>query len=195
MTILSDTEIRYRIEKQRLVEGVKDMAEQLQPSSLDVRLDRFVKKPEPGSVDFAYRSTIDQIVYNNFDLRGDNCCVRGHLTKGFYIAPGDFILASTVESVNIPDDIVCVVNGKSTLGRLGIFIHVTAGYVDPGFSGNITLEIYNGGPHGVILQEDMMIAQLVFHHMSTPCMKPYGSKGSNNKYHGQQGVTAPKGSR
>lgn len=97
-----------------------------------------------------------------------------------------------MERVNLPDNIVAVVNGRSTLGRLGVTVHVTAGYVDPGFQGTITLEIFNCGPSRIMLFPGDRVAQLVFDKLSTPARRPYGSEGSNNKYQNQSRVTAPR---
>lgn len=105
---------------------------------------------------------------------------------GYVLDPGDFILASTCEVVELPDDLVARVEGKSSIGRIGVAVHVTAGYVDPGFRGQVTLEIANLAPWSVRLRPHMRIAQIAFTRMSEPAAKPYGDVGH---YAGQVGPT------
>lgn len=103
------------------------------------------------------------------------------------IDPGEFVLATTKERVEIPNDMVAHVLGRSSLGRLGISVHQTAGYIDPGFNGQITLELSNHGPAPVRLHADDRICQIVFEELSSPALEPYGHDGS--QYQGQQGAT------
>lgn len=105
---------------------------------------------------------------------------------GFVLDPGDFILASTTEIIELPDDITARVEGKSSIGRIGVAVHVTAGYIDPGFKGQVTLEIANLAPWSVRLRPHMRIAQIAFTRMSAAATKPYGQVGH---YAGQVGPT------
>ena len=113
------------------------------------------------------------------------------MTKiGFFrLMPGQFLLGSTLEKVRIPDDLVARIEGKSSLGRLGLMIHATAGYVDPGFSGDLTLEIANVSANPILLRPGMKIAQLALLTASSPAERPYGSPGLGSKYQGQRGTT------
>lgn len=106
--------------------------------------------------------------------------------RGYRLDPGDFILASTTEFIELPNDLVARVEGKSSIGRLGIAIHVTAGYIDPGFKGQVTLEIANLAPWSVLLRPNMRIAQIAFTRMSSPSDEPYANTGH---YQGQVGPT------
>jgi len=107
----------------------------------------------------------------------------------FVIRPGKFCLGSTVESITLPDDIVARVDGKSSLGRLGLLVHATAGYVDPGWTGRLTLELSNQSQMPIALYYGMRIAQISFLRLSTPVDRPYGSPGLGSKYQGQTGPT------
>ena len=104
---------------------------------------------------------------------------------------GAFILGSTVERFKLGESILGRVEGKSSLGRLGLAVHITAGFIDPGFEGNITLEIVNHSPLPIILRPGMAIAQIAFSRLSSPVLRPYGS-GRGSKYQGQTGVTASR---
>lgn len=178
MAILSDVDIEQYILSEGIIENYRSVEEQLQPASFDVRLADGILKPV-GAPTLIRPDNVSEIEYTEHEGK-------------YAIAPGEFILASTMELVNLPDDLVAVVNGRSTFGRLGITVHVTAGYVDPGFRGTITLEIYNCGPVTVELCPGERIAQLVFERLSTRARTPYGAPGSNNKYQDQIGVTAPR---
>ena len=103
-----------------------------------------------------------------------------------------FVLASTVEQVSIPDDLVSSIEGKSSLARLGLFVHITAGWIDSGFRGTITLEIVNMNPNPVILRPGMRICQIAFQQLSSPAMKPYGSEGLRSKYQNQSETTTSR---
>lgn len=109
-----------------------------------------------------------------------------HPDLGYRLDPGEFVLASTTEVIDLPDDITARVEGKSSIGRLGIAIHVTAGYIDPGFRGQVTLEIANLAPWSIVLRPHMRIAQIAFTRMSAPAEQPYGKVGH---YAGQVGPT------
>ena len=108
------------------------------------------------------------------------------------LSPGDFILATTAEVITIDDTIAARFEGKSSLGRIGLMTHVTAGFIDPGFSGQITLEIYNCGPLDLILETGIKIGQLMFTHLDIPTSEGYGSTKWGSRYHGQRGATGAK---
>ena len=107
---------------------------------------------------------------------------------GYTLKPQEFILGSTFQSVYIPSTLVGIVNGKSSLGRLGVMIHVTAGYIDPGFIGNITLELFNVSNKPFVLMSGMKICQLILESVSSECFRPYGSNGLNSHYQNSKGV-------
>lgn len=109
--------------------------------------------------------------------------------QGLLLGPGGFWLASTVETVQIPTDLVAVVNGKSSLARLGLSIHQTGGFIDPGFRGQVTLELVNSGKDHIRLKPGQPICQLVFMQMDGPADRPYGSTGLGSHYMGQRGPT------
>lgn len=137
-----------------------------QPASLDIRLGEVEKNPCT-----CYLCTEDGEV-------------------GWRIMPGDFVLASTLEEVLLPDDIAARVEGKSSLGRLGLAVHITAGFIDPGFRGQITLELKNMGNEEIMLRKGQYVAQLSFHQLMSRARRPYGSAGLNSHYQNQRGVTA-----
>lgn len=110
----------------------------------------------------------------------------------FVLEPGQFALASTVEWVELGASIAARLEGKSTLGRLGLLTHATAGFIDPGFKGTITLELYNIAPHALILRPGMAIGQLCFEQLDQEAAVPYGSPGLGSKYQGQGGPTAAR---
>ena len=107
----------------------------------------------------------------------------------FILQPHTFCLGSTVEAVTLPDDIVARVDGKSSLGRLGLLVHATAGYVDPGWTGQLTLELSNQSQMPIAVYYGMRIAQISFLRLTTPANRPYGSPGLGSKYQGQTGPT------
>ena len=109
--------------------------------------------------------------------------------RSIRVQPGSFVLAGTIETIALPDDIVARVDGKSSLGRLGLLVHATAGYVGPGFRGRLTLELSNQSQMPIALYYGMKIAQLSFHRLSTPAERPYGSPGLGSKYQGQEEAT------
>ena len=111
--------------------------------------------------------------------------------EGVVIHPGEFILGSTLENLRVPDDMVARVEGRSSYGRLGIIVHATAGYVDPGFEGDITLEIQNLGNAPVRLYPEDRVCQVVFETMTSEADNPYGDK-KDSKYMGQQGATGSR---
>src|SRR5690606_1603613 len=112
--------------------------------------------------------------------------------KPFVLHPGEFVLGSTYESVSLPDDIAARLEGKSSLGRLGLLTHSTAGFIDPGFEGNVTLELSNTATLPIYLWPGMKIGQLCFFRLTSPAEHPYGSEKYGSRYRGQRGPTASR---
>ena len=112
--------------------------------------------------------------------------------EGFVLHPGEFVLGTTLETVSLPDDLAARVEGKSSLGRLGLLTHATAGFVDPGFTGHVTLELSNVATLPIMLWPGMKIGQLAFFRLSSPAEYPYGSEKYGSHYQGQRGPTASR---
>ncbi len=130
--------------------------------------------------------SIDPIQPASVDLRLSDC----KLSNGTrWIFPGEFLLACTLETVRIPADLVAQVNGKSSLGRLGLSVHITAGFIDPGFRGQITLELHNCSNASIRLERRMKICQLVLQRLTSPAERPYGHPSRRSKYQNQMGIT------
>lgn len=167
MSILSDKDIKRYMERDEQSLVIEHWNEEnLQPSSVDLHLS-FTLKNLDGEL---------------FDLR----------SKDYSLKPHEFILGSTKEYVEVPFDLVGIVEGRSSLGRLGITAHITAGYIDPGFKGNITLEIANVSDKEFILKKDMNICQIIFETLSSPCEKPYGHEDLKSKYQYSSGTILSK---
>lgn len=178
MAILSDKTIKEYLEEGKIViDPLKD-EQQIQPSSVDMRLgDEFkvfkvIRKPY---IDPKDEEDIAEYMESSIVPEGE----------AFIIHPNEFALATTQEYVKVPDDLVARVEGRSSMGRLGVTMHVTAGYVDPGFEGRITLEISNIGAMPVALYPGQRVCQLVFETMTTPAELPYGHPKRNSKYMNQ----------
>jgi len=152
----------------------------VQPASIDVRLDRYFR-------------IFDNHKYANIDPSEDQPdltrLVKVPADEPFVLHPGAFVLGSTYEVVTLADSISSRVEGKSSLGRLGLLTHATAGFIDPGFSGHITLELSNVATLPITLWPGMKIGQLCFFEMSSPVMHPYGSAKAGSHYQGQRGPT------
>jgi len=181
---LSDADIQKKMETGDLViEPLENPELQLQPASVDFRL----------SNEFL---TFNNQNITSFNPLEDN--PEEHMEKTvvnddeqYIVHPGDFVLASTKEWIEIPDDLIGFVDGRSTLGRLGLVIHSTAGLLDPGWKGNVTLEISNHGSVPLELSPDMRVGQLTFTELKTPSERPYGvERGS--KYQNQSGVQSAR---
>jgi dCTP deaminase len=171
--ILSDYDIKILCQAGTLgIEPIADSDKQFQPASVDLRLGTDfirVRKSHVGVIDVLKpEQEFDRIIAD----------------KTFVIEPGEFILASTIEKVTLPTNLVGRVDGRSSLGRLGLVIHVTAGFIDPGFSGHITLELTNLNPSPLRLHVGMRICQVSFHKMSSPAERPYGA-ARGSKYVGE----------
>lgn len=177
--ILSDRTIREAVEAGRIVLDPYEPAN-VQPSSVDIRLDRYFR------VFRNHTARVIDVKENQEDLTelieiGDDDC--------FILHPGEFVLGSTAERVALPDDLVARIEGKSSLGRLGLLIHSTAGFIDPGFDGHITLELANVANLPITLYPGMKVGQVSFLLMTTPADNPYGSSKVGSKYQGQRGPT------
>ncbi|MDR1819873.1 MAG: dCTP deaminase [Methanobrevibacter sp.] len=186
MAILSDKDIKnYLSSKKIIIEPLKNFEKQIQPSSVDLRIGnefksfKIVREPFIDPKD----STDLSSYMESINIPDGDC---------FIIHPNEFALATTLENVKIPDDLVARVEGRSSMGRLGVTMHVTAGYIDPGFEGRITLEISNIGKMPVALYPGQRVCQIVFETMTSPSQKPYGHPERNSKYMGQ---VSPESSR
>jgi dCTP deaminase len=180
--LLSDRDIKAEINAGRVKVEPFDGA-MIQPSSVDVRLDRFFRVFENHKY-----SVIDPSIEQS-DLTRE---VEVAANEDFILHPGEFVLASTYEVITLPDDIAGRLEGKSSLGRLGLLTHSTAGFIDPGFSGHITLELSNVANLPVKLFPGMKIGQLCLIKLSSPAENPYGSALYGSRYQGQRGPTASK---
>ena len=180
--LLSDRDIRAQIESGRV--GIEPYdAAMVQPSSVDVRLDRYFRlfdnhkypyiDPAESQPDLTRLVAVDP-------------------AEAFVLHPGEFVLGSTYEKVTLPDDIAARVEGKSSLGRLGLLTHATAGFVDPGFTGHVTLELSNVATLPIKLWPGMKIGQLCFVQLTSPAEHPYGSARPGSHYQGQRGPTASR---
>ena len=180
--LLSDRDIRAEIAANRV--GVEPFEEaMIQPSSVDVRLDKFFRVFENHKYSVIDPSTEQAELTREVIAEGD---------EPFILHPGEFVLASTYEVITLPDDIAGRLEGKSSLGRLGLLTHSTAGFIDPGFSGHITLELSNVANLPVKLFPGMKIGQLCLIKLSSPAEHPYGSEKYGSRYQGQRGPTASK---
>lgn len=177
MAVLSDRNIRDELEEGALDIYPVDLEEQLQPNSLDIRLsNEFSNFKLRNQAPIDPREGLEE--YNDYtDYEVEEYTVIG---------PGEFLLADTVEDFEIPDYLYAQLHGRSSIGRLGIEVHSTAGLIDSGYSGSITLELKNNLQRPVRLYAGMRIAQLVFHPLKSRCENPYSEE--ENKYQGQEGV-------
>ena len=175
--ILSDRSIREALETGRIVIDPLDPAS-IQPSSVDLRLDRQFR---------VFRNhTLGHIDVRK-DLSDLTTLICADETDPFILHPGEFVLGCTLERVALPDDLVGRLEGKSSLGRLGLLIHSTAGFVDAGFDGQLTLELSNVASLPITLFPGMKIGQVSFHRMTTPADNPYGAGKLRSKYQSQRG--------
>ncbi|MBI4496994.1 MAG: dCTP deaminase [Chloroflexi bacterium] len=177
--VLSDRSIREEIAKGTLVIEPLD-PDCIQPASVDVHLDRkFLVFRNSRRPYIDVRQNTDDLM-ELVEIQGD---------APFILHPGEFVLGSTLESVTLPDDLVARLEGKSSLGRLGLLIHSTAGYVDPGWRGHLTLELSNVANLPITLYYGMKIGQISFLRLTSPAEFPYGSRTLGSKYQGQQEPT------
>jgi dCTP deaminase len=176
--VLSDRTIRRLVEEGRI--GIDPFEPALmQPSSLDVRVDRYFR---------VFRNS--RYPYIDVKARQEELTELVEVgAEAFILHPGEFVLGSTLERVTLPDDLVARLEGKSSLGRLGLLIHSTAGFIDPGWDGHVTLELSNVANLPITIYAGMKIGQLSFVQLTEAAERPYGSEGIGSKYQGQRGPT------
>jgi len=180
--LLSDRDIRTQIEAGRI--GLEPLnMELIQPSSMDVRLDRFFRLFDNHKYPFIDPREQQDDLTRFVEVDKD---------EPFILHPGEFVLGSTFEFVTLPNDIAARLEGKSSLGRLGLLTHSTAGFVDPGFQGHVTLELSNTATLPIKLWPGMKIGQLCFFQLSSESENPYGSSKYGSRYQGQRGPTASR---
>ena len=180
MAILSDKDIKRLLDEGHIsIDPLDDYEKQIQPSSVDLRIGDEFK--------------VFRVIRTPYIDPKDDEEVASYMEsfkvpdgEAFIIHPNEFALATTKECVKLPDDIVARVEGRSSMGRLGVTMHVTAGYIDPGFEGKITLEISNIGAMPVALYPGQRVCQVVFETMTSPSEIPYGHPSRNSKYMGQE---------
>jgi len=177
--LLSDRDILAEIDAKRVALEPFDPA-MVQPSSIDVRLDRLFRVFENHRYPHIDPAEDQPDLTRQVEPAGD---------EPFILHPGEFVLGSTYEVVTLPDDVAARLEGKSSLGRLGLLTHSTAGFIDPGFSGHVTLELSNAATLPIKLWPGMKIGQLCFFRLSSPSENPYGSAKYGSRYQGQRGPT------
>jgi dCTP deaminase len=182
VVILSDRTLRECLAAGRIVVDPLDET-CIQPSSIDVKLDRYFR---------VFRNHTAGVIDVKQDMRDLTEPVDIADDGVFMLHPGEFVLGSTLERVGVPDDLVARIEGKSSLGRLGLLIHSTAGFIDAGFDGHITLELANVANLPITLYPRMKIGQISFLQMTTPAERPYGKGAAGSKYQGQRGPTASR---
>ena len=180
--VLSDHTIKEEIAKGRIVVNPFDPS-CIQPASVDLHLDRRL---------LVFRNTRQPYIDVHKEMPDLTDVEDIPSDSPFILHPGEFVLGSTLESVTLPDDIVARLEGKSSLGRIGLLIHSTAGYVDPGWDGHLTLELSNVANLPVTLYYGMKIGQISFLYLSTPVDNIYGSPALGSKYQGQTEPTASR---
>lgn len=177
--IFSDRTIKEAIADGRVSIEPYDPA-MVQPSSIDLRVDRYFRVFQNHKYPHIDPRTRQEDLTTIVEVSGDD---------PFVLHPGEFVLGSTLERVRLGDDVVARLEGKSSLGRLGLLIHSTAGFVDPGFDGYLTLELSNVATLPIAIYPEMKIGQISFYQMTTPADHPYGSAEAGSKYQGQRGPT------
>src|ERR671911_751504 len=173
--VLSDRTIKEEIAAGRLVFDPYDQS-LVQPSSVDVRVDRSFR---------VFNNTRYPYIEVREPMENLTSLVTVEENEPFVLHPGEFVLGQTLERVRLPDDLVARLEGKSSLGRLGLVIHSTAGFVDPSFQGNLTLELSNVANLPITIYHGMPIGQISFMRMDSPVEQPYGSEEARSKYQGQ----------
>ena len=180
--LLSDRDITAELDAGRIALEPYDPA-MIQPSSIDVRLDRFFRLFDNHKYAFIDPSEDQPELTHLVEVDGD---------QPFILHPGEFALGSTFERVTLPDNVAARLEGKSSLGRLGLLTHSTAGFIDPGFTGHVTLELSNVATLPIKLWPGMKIGQMCFFQLSSPADQPYGSAAYSSRYQGQRGPTASR---
>jgi dCTP deaminase len=177
--VLSDRTIKAEIAAGRIAFDPYDES-LVQPSSVVVRVDRRFRVFHGSRYPYIDVRTVMENLTEAVTIEGD---------EPFILHPGEFVLGQTLERVRLPDDLVARLEGKSSLGRLGLLIHSTAGFVDAGFEGNLTLELSNVANLPITIYHGMPIGQISFMRMDGPVEQPYGSKATRSKYQGQEEPT------
>src|SRR5512146_223542 len=180
--VLSDRTIARLLSEGRIEIDPYDAA-LLQPSSVDVRVDRFFRVFHNNRYPYIDVRMPQEELTELVEVEGET---------PFVLHPGEFVLGSTLERIRLPDDIVARLEGKSSLGRLGLLIHSTAGFIDPGWDGHVTLELSNVANLPITIYPAMKIGQISFMQMTEPAATPYGSTELGSKYKGQRGPTASR---
>jgi dCTP deaminase len=180
--LLSDRDIKAQFATGRLGLDPLDL-DMVQPSSVDVRLDRFFRLFDNHKYAFIDPAEDQPELTHLVEVAPD---------QPFILHPGEFVLGATYELITLPDDIAARLEGKSSLGRLGLLTHSTAGFIDPGFSGHVTLELSNVATLPIKLWPGMKIGQLCYFQTSSPVENPYGTGKYLNRYQGQRGPTASR---
>ena len=204
--LLSDRDIRAEIESGRVRLDPWDPS-MVQPSSVDVRLDKYFRlfdnhrypyidpaAEQPGLTRLVEvgRTSASPGSSGTAATAAEGAATADTAEDRFVLHPGEFVLGSTLETVTLPDNLAARVEGKSSLGRLGLLTHATAGFVDPGFSGHVTLELSNVATLPIILYPGMKVGQLCFFRLSSSAENPYGSAAYGSHYQGQRGPTASR---
>lgn len=180
--VLSDRDIGAALDEGRI--GLDPLDRSLiQPASIDVRLDRFFRLFDNHKYAVIDPAIDQPELTRRVEVSGD---------EPFVLHPGEFVLGATHELVTLGDDIAARLEGKSSLGRLGLLTHSTAGFIDPGFRGHVTLELSNTATMPILLYPGMRVGQLCFFNLSSPAEAPYGSQSLGSHYQGQRGPTASR---
>jgi dCTP deaminase len=177
--VLSDRTITRLLDEGRIEIEPYD-GELLQPSSVDVRVDRFFRVFHNARYPFIDVKEPQDDLTELVEIDDE---------RPFILHPGEFVLGSTLERIRLPDDVVARLDGKSSLGRLGLLIHSTAGFIDPGWDGHVTLELSNVANLPITIYYGMKIGQVSFVQMTEPAERPYGAGELGSKYQGQEGPT------
>jgi dCTP deaminase len=177
--VLSDRTIRRLLADGRIEIAPLDES-LIQPSSVDVRVDRYFRVFHNARYPFIDVKEPQEELTELVEVEED---------VPFILHPGEFVLGSTLERIRLPDDLVARLEGKSSLGRLGLLIHSTAGFIDPGWDGHVTLELSNVANLPITIYFGMKIGQLSFVQLTEPAESPYGASGLGSKYQGQRGPT------
>ncbi|MDJ1114199.1 dCTP deaminase [Microbacterium dauci] len=180
--LLSDRDILADIDGGRIGLDPWDPA-MVQPSSVDVRLDRYFRLFDNHKYPFIDPAEDQPELTRLIEVAPD---------EPFILHPGEFALGATFEQITLPDDVAARLEGKSSLGRLGLITHSTAGFIDPGFSGHVTLELANVATLPIKLWPGMKIGQFCFFRLTSPAENPYGTGSYKNRYQGQRGPTASR---
>lgn len=180
--LLSDRDIKAGLDSGRIALDPFE-ASMVQPSSVDVRLDRYFRLFDNHKYPYIDPAQDQPELTRLIEVKPD---------EPFILHPGEFVLGATFEQVSLGDDVAARLEGKSSLGRLGLLTHSTAGFIDPGFSGHVTLELSNVATLPITLWPGMKIGQLCFFQLSSPTENPYGSAEYGSRYQGQRGPTASR---